>query len=286
MKTEVKTKTETGTETGNGQHIHVHIHMGSGEVDGGKKEATELSKGKTDVGYMNFLLIAIVIVLGGVVANKYGFLGGIDNLHLDLNNLNPFPKVTLSPPTASQLQPVAMRCVALDIGMDLNGEPVPASDANIDSIPKQVCRNGCMYEVIPSQAWIGMDNGMMSYTGKFKPIGEVCTQGQQQGQQNGIQKTFLAVIPLYMLGKYLLGEEKSDNETEASPTPTLPNFKVPYLDAKIEEAKTKFKNWLWGVSRVIILGIAVFVFLIGILSSKISRLVLIITGIAMAWYAY
>lgn len=280
MKTEVKT--ETGT--GNGQHIHVHIHMGGGggEIDGGKKEATELPKNKTDVGYTNILLIAIVIVLSGVVANKYGLLGGIDSLHLDLNKLNPFPKVMLSLPTASQLQPVAMRCVALDIGIDLNGEPVPASDTNIDSIPKQVCRNGCMYEVIPSQAWIGMDNGMMSYTGKFKPIGEVCTQGQQKVGE--IQKTFLTVIPLYMLKEYLLGEEKPD--TEASPTPTLPNFKVPYLDAKIEEAKTKFKNWLWGVSRVIILGIAVIVFLIGILSSKLSRLVLIITGIVMAWYAY
>ena len=272
------------TETKDGQHIHVHIHMGNSDSQK-EKPPTETPKGGGN--NIQLLLIIIIASLGYAVAGKYGLLDTLpipDNIaNFHLNNLSPFPKAALTLPTPT-MQPVTMRCVALKIGIDMNGQPVPASDANIDSIPKQVCHKGCKYEVIPSQAWIGIDNGMMSYTGKFKPIGEVCTQGQQKVGE--IQKTFLTVIPLHMLKEYLLGEEKPDNETEASPTPTLPNFKVPYLDEKIEEAKTKFKNWLWGVSRVIILGIAVIVFLIGILSSKLSRLVLIITGITMAWYAY
>ena len=272
------------TETKDGQHIHVHIHMGNSDSQK-EKPPTETPKGGGN--NIQLLLIIIIASLGYAVAGKYGLLDTLpipDNIaNFHLNNLSPFPKAALTLPTPT-MQPVTMRCVALKIGIDMNGQPVPASDANIDSIPKQVCHKGCKYEVIPSQAWVGIDNGMMSYTGKFKPIGEVCTQGQQKVGE--IQKTFLTVIPLYMLKEYLLGEEKPDDKTEASPTPTLPNFKVPYLDEKIEEAKTKFKNWLWGVSRVIILGIAVIVFLIGILSSKLSRLVLIITGITMAWYAY
>ena len=169
----------------------------------------------------------------------------------------------------------------------MNGQPVPASDANIDSIPKQVCYSGCRYEMIPSQAWVGLENGMMSYVGKFKPIGETCNDG---GMQNdGMQKTFLALVPLYMLKDYLSrgqsGDGKSD-KAEDDKTAILPSFQVPFIDQKIQEAKEKVGAWIWKFSRLIILGVAVIVFLIGLLSNRLSRFLLILGSLSVAWYVY
>lgn len=275
------------TETKDGQHIHVHIHMGNNDSQK-EKPPTETLKGGGNNINIHVLLLIIIASLGYAVASKYGLLDTLpipDNIaNFHLNNLSPFPKAALTLPTPT-MQPVTMRCVALKIGIDMNGQPVPASDANIDSIPKQVCHKGCKYEVIPSQAWVGLENGMMSYSGKFMPIGETCSDNGLP--ENGIQKTFLTVIPLYMLKDYLLGEEKpGDKESQKGITPTLPDFKVPFVEEKIKEAKKKIGAWLWGVSRLVILVIAVIVFLTGLLSSGLSRLILILGSLSIAWYVY
>ena len=265
--------------TANGQHIHVHIHM-----DGVKSTQNETSKDTSNKGgYLTAILWLIIACLGLIAGNKYGLLDkipvNIANLNLDLN---PFPKTTLSLPAPAALQPVAMRCVALNVGIDLNGQPVPASDANVNSIPTQVCYNGCTYEVIASQAWIGIDGGQMRYTGKFRPIGQSCMQGQDS-QNDGTQEAVLTVIPLYMLREYLLGGEKPDDKTETAPLPTL---KVPFIDEKIEEAKTKIKDWLWSASRFIILVVAGIVLLIGFFFNRLSRIILILVSLSAIYYTW
>lgn len=273
------------TEMKNGQHIHVHIHMNGSQGQNEMPTSEALKGGSNSI---NVFLAILIIGLGFVVANKYGLLvslaipDSIANFHL--NNLSPFPKAAM---TLSTMQPVTMRCVALNIGIDMNGQPVPASDANIDSIPKKVCYSGCRYEMIPSQAWVGLENGMMSYVGKFKPIGETCNDG---GMQNdGMQKTFLALVPLYMLKDYLSrgqsGDGKSD-KAEDDKTAILPSFQVPFIDQKIQEAKEKVGAWIWKFSRLIILGVAVIVFLIGLLSNRLSRFLLILGSLSVAWYVY
>ena len=300
-------ETTQTTQTTDGQHIHVHIHLSPSEVvsiPGSKGEGvTETKKETPKATHLNSLLTIFIMVLLTAVLHKYGLVN-LDNVGLNLNELkvalNPFPSSPLppplmpSPPTNSGgLQAVnyspavltTQRCIASGVSLQLSGYSVPASDSNIAGLPKEVCHNGCVYTVVENESGVGIEGGKMRFVGRFMPVPRACNEGNLV-ENNGMQKASLTIIPL-LYGYKSLWEYFTGGDPASEPSSeAIPHIQIPFVGKKIEEARIKVGEWVKALTKWVAIFIGGVLILIGLFTNRLSRLILIITGVTAVWYVY